>query len=137
MRLNAVDVTLVSCRQRTLPTGALPLNAASFRVPEALTFLILAQPELTRRLSAQFLKLLVSFAVQANLEICRRRRRRSWLVPNALQESGRHMERRYASTAQQVSSPRHSSLWRVFRVCEGFTLKWTVRQAATAVRLEK
>ena len=137
MRLSAVNVTSASCQQSILPTGAVLLNVATIRVPQALIFLLLAQPELTRRLSVQSPKLLVSFAVQANLEIQRRRRRRIRLVHSAQQDSGRHVEHQHVPTAVRVSSHRHSSLWRAFRVCEAFTFNWTVRQAATAVRLEK
>jgi hypothetical protein len=137
MRLSAVNVTLVSYRQSILPSGALLLNAASIRVPEALTFLSLAQPELTHQLSAQSLKLLVLFVVQANLEIQRRRRRRMKLVHSAQQESGRRVEHRHVPTAVRVSSRRHSSHQRAIRACEGFSLKWTVRQAALAVSAEK
>ena len=137
MRLNAVNVTLASCQQSILPTGAVLLHVATFRVPQALMFLLLAQPELTRRLSAQSLKLLVSFAVQANLEMQRRRRRRIRLVPNAQQDSGRHVEHQHVPTAVRVSSHRHSSLQRAIHVCEDFTKKWRVRRAAPAVSVEE
>ena len=137
MRLSAVNVTSASCQQSILPTGAVLLSVATFRVPEGLIFLILAQPELTRRLSAQSLKLLVSFAVQANLEIQRRRRRRIRLVHSAQQDSGRHVEHQHVPTAVRVSSHRHSSLQRAIHVCEDFTKKWRVQQAAPAVSAEK
>ena len=137
IRLNAVNVTSASCHQSILPTGAVLLHVATFRVPQALMFLLLAQPELTRRLSVQSPKLLVSFAVQANLEIQRRRRRRIRLVNSAQQDSGRHVEHQHVPTAVRVSSRRHSSHQHAIRACEDFTLKWTVRQAALAVSAEK
>ena len=137
MRLSAVNVTSASCHQSILPTGAVLLNVATIRVPQALIFLTLAQPELTRRLSVQSPKLLVPCAVQENLETRPRRRRRMRLVRSAQQDSGRHVEHQPVPTAVRVSSHPHSSLQRAIHVCEDFTLKWRVRRAAPAVSAEK